>query len=502
MNKLVYYVLCVFALFLPFHAFLVTFLSSILLHSTSNNLPGLSLLIASWKEIWIVFIGFLVAIKWIKSRRFPIQKFYLFDKIFLVFGIVALFSFVFQSQNIISWIWGFRLDFVYFVLFYLIRCFDFDIRQIKKVFYCLLASWISSMLFGLMLFSFSFDRVPNHIDFLSEKYLKLSQENKDLLAKYYDNAGDVRFSSDELKIFFATPDRINFWNDNFENVMSKFGYSSNISSYNPYKPLPAYHFIEAKMSARYSGTLSGPNQAWFYAMIFIALLLANISSKNQVNKYVFILALLLALLVLYFSFSRSSWIWMTVALGLYGICEYPAKYRKQMLIVSLVLLISTSSLLYVFWKDFVKRTIIREWSSSMHMQKSIEWIKQVISHPLWVGIGNAGPVTIRFSEWDKQNIAECWFIQMFQEFGIHGGLVYLTLMISFLTELYRKRKEHFMILGGFLGLTWLLTGGLFLHSFEDMSVSLLLFLIIGLGFSLKKNLGPFPLSDLDHHSRT
>ena len=77
-------------------------------------------------------------------------------------------------------------------------------------------------------------------------------------------------------------------------------------------------------------------------------------------------------------------------------------------------------------------------------------------------------------------IAENWHVQMFQEFGIIGGIVYLILMFQFLFYLYTKSKKSIYGEGAFLALGGLVVAGMFLHSFEDASTSLSLFLLIGL----------------------
>ena len=127
---------------------------------------------------------------------------------------------------------------------------------------------------------------------------------------------------------------------------------------------------------------------------------------------------------------------------------------------------------------FWKRVLVREWSSSVHFQKMEEWILQVLQNPLWLWLWKAWPVTIRFSERNMQNISENWFIQMFQEFWIFWWIIYLLFLVFFLSFLIKNYSKNYLIYWGFLWISWILIAWIFLHSFEDIWVSLLLFLIL------------------------
>jgi hypothetical protein len=99
-----------------------------------------------------------------------------------------------------------------------------------------------------------------------------------------------------------------------------------------------------------------------------------------------------------------------------------------------------------------------------------------------------------FDLWDRyyhERIPENWHLQMFMEFGWLGGLVYLVWLFSLLKVLQQqagdfkvnaKAKQIKIILlrGSFLSLLGLVVAGMFLHSFEDSSTSLSLFLLMGL----------------------
>jgi len=495
-DKIAFFLFLVLVIIIPWHAFWVTFISSFF-GSSSEFLPKISFFLSSWKEIIVLFLWVLFLWKWIFTKQFPIKKFYIFDYIFFIFLWIALLSWAFLSKSFIQWFWGFRLDFVYFVLFYLARWFLLEKNSLKKIIKFFLVSWVFSLLFWFWLYSYSFNRVPEKINITSENYKNLTDEKKEFLKEYYWSSDfynneelqealfKIKEDSIELKDFFAHHEQINFRNENFLNLMEKFGYSTNISSYNPDKPLAAFHFVEARWTARFSWTSSWPNQMWFFLIVFLWLIMSIFSfifkSKIKLWKYEiwFIsLSFLIWLLALYFTYSRSAWLWSIWIFWLFVLFSMPKKLRIYTFIWGLISWIALLFSLYFFANDFWNRVLVREWSSSVHFQKMHEWIVQVVENPVWLWLGMAWPVTIRFSEWDMQNISENWFIQMFQEFWVHWWLVYLIFLVFFIYFLIKNHNKNYLIYWGFLWLSWILIAWIFLHSFEDIWVSLLLFLIL------------------------
>lgn len=575
-DKSAFWILILFVIFVPFHAFLVTFFWKFL----SEFVNYFSI----WKEILFLILWFLFFWKfvknyfenfkkeewianriknnlvnkffstwknklenknffqkifskikkffWLSKKSFPIQKFYLFDILFWIFFLIAVLPVVFKLffwaniwENFISQaIFWFRLDFIYFIFFYLIRWFSFEFSQIKKIFYIFIWSWLISLIFWFSLYSQSFNRVPEKIISSKDNFQEFSEEKKEFVKNFYNSEknSDVLFlkeklsksEENELKIFFENPEQINFRNENFLNLMYDFWYSAWVSNYEVDKSLPAFHIVEAKWTARFASTFAWPNQLWFYLMVFIGLILGflkylftdpGVSRKENFDKIIFnkemtpgsleivflIWTLIFALICLYFSFSRSAWLWIILIFSLFIFFSFPQKYRWKIFfwwIISWILLILYT---YFFQSDFFERTILRWGSTSMHIEKTLEWIEIVKENPLWLWIWMAWPVTMKFP-WEDR-IAENWFIQMFQEFWVLWWIIYLLFIWSFLFFLIRNfiknNFENFALFWGFLWLSGILFAGLFLHSFEDVWVSILLFLFLGIWFvfNLKNN---------------
>ena len=544
-NKIAFRILIIFIIFVPFNAFLVTFLPYFFWKFFSEEFLGFFKFLIFWKEILLSILFFLFIWKFFKEKSFPIKKIFLFDKIFLLFFLVALWFFLvnfdFSKKYLIQSIWWFRLDFIYFFLFYLVRGFYFNSFQIKKIFYVFIFSWLVSLIFWFFLYSKSFNRVPEKIITSKKNFIELSDENKNFIKNFYEKADEKsdilrkkKNISDEekLKKFFENPDLINFRNENFLNLMVDLWYSSWVSNYEVNKSLPAFHFIEAKWTARFASTFAWPNQLWFYLMLFIGMILGylkfslgtekslvqswrlNLKFQEQVisllvqvwnlslkfkerfltmiqrivksgEKIFLILTLIFALICLYFTFSRSAWLWTFLIFWLFTFFSFPQKYRLKLFFWWLISVILLGLHTYFFQYDFFNRVVLRWGSTSMHLEKTLKWIEEVKQNPFWLWIWKAWPVTMRFSKKWEEKIAENWFVQMFQEFWILWWIIYLLFILSFLRFLI-KNFNNFLIFWWFLWLSWILTAWMFLHSFEDIWVSLLLFLFLWIWFNYLK----------------
>jgi len=421
----------------------VTWFSNIFLSSGNDFLPKASLLIASWKEALIFLLGIMFIWKWYKNKKFPVQ-FKKFDYYFLVFLGIAILSAIFITPSFIQALWGLKYDFSFLALFYLIRGFSFTEKQKNILLWTFFVSAFLVILWGSIVYNF----LP-----------------KDFLLN--------------------------------------FGYSDHVSSFNPEKPLPMYHIVGEGGTPRLASTFAGPNQFAFYLTVLISFLLSYISIhffhevrenilhkvtyffqnfKNlEISKIIFFtILMLLAFYSLFFTYSRSVWLAVSVVSFVFILITFQRELRMKLvfagIIFKVLLLIFTTFFAY----EYIQDNVMRSNSSSKHFLRTKVAIEEVIQNPLGVGLGVAGPASIRFSEWDKENVSENWHIQMFQEFGWVGGIFYLLFLYNLFVYLYKKSKNDVFARGAFLALSGLVVAGVFLHSFEDSSTSLSLFLLMGL----------------------
>ena len=132
--------------------------------------------------------------------------------------------------------------------------------------------------------------------------------------------------------------------------------------------------------------------------------------------------------------------------------------------------------------------MLREGSTKGHFERSMIGIKRAIDKPLGSGLASAGPA-YRFvrqpeqgeSLFEGQNkitedyyIPESWYIQQMVEGGVVGFILFVLILGTIAARLMRK---NIFIFGSFVAMA---TMNLFLHSYESLYISLLLFMIVAL----------------------
>ena len=504
---------------LPWHAFFVTWFSDFFFISSS--------VLSLWKEFLILVLSGFFVKKWVQEKSFPI-KFYFFDYIFFVFLGIALLSAVFLTQDLTQSLLGFKYDFSFFVLFYLIRGL-IDTEEYKEKFlFIFLHSAFLSVLFGLVLY------------------------------------------------FFFPAD-----------ILLYFGYSENISSYYPGQALPMYHMLADTGISRLASTFSSPNHFAFFLIILTSVLFAfykkirsyvafplsgtgifstvvprdpclrRDDKSGFITVVLFYAFIFLSFLALILTFSRSAFLAFGFIFLLYfllpllqgeGWGEGLKNYKKIMLSIlgvgGAIMLLG-----FLVFPQFSQQMIVRTTSSSEHLNHSYKALQYVYQNPLGIGLGTAGPASLRsdvlqtvyvptqkvieleaiglekevrnevflydtepdenglvafkpksfielqnisifqelqnseniinlWNEFYQERIAENWHLQMFQEFGIMGGLVWLFFLFFFLKHLLKKAKENNFAKAGFLALSAFIIMGLFLHVFESAPVSYILFILL------------------------
>ena len=126
---------------IPFHAFLITWLSSIL--NLSNNSY---ILLSAWKEV-ILLGSILHLIKNYKKINFKLHNIdYFIFAYFFISIIVSLINHITLKQLI----WGLRYDFEMFLIYYIFRLLDFDFKYLIKLLKYLIPITLLVSIFALM----------------------------------------------------------------------------------------------------------------------------------------------------------------------------------------------------------------------------------------------------------------------------------------------------------------------------------------------------------------
>lgn len=123
-------------------------------------------------------------------------------------------------------------------------------------------------------------------------------------------------------------------------------------------------------------------------------------------------------------------------------------------------------------------------SNTQHQQAFTSALESVVERPMGTGIGTTAGVGQRFRT--SRVIAENYYLQVAQEVGVIGGVIFLSLVVTVNRRLRRARDETgdatvAAIRSGVLGIC---TAAVFLHSFDNQTVSWLTFGLSGMALGV------------------
>ena len=282
-----------------------------------------------------------------------------------------------------------------------------------------------------------------------------------------------------------------------EQILLHFGFSGFLSNWNFGGSIPIYHWIDGANVRRFQGIFDGPNPAGFFILFYLGLLITYFRSAK---KYYYLLSLwmLVLLLVLLYTYSRSAVLGLLaggIAAGLVLARTIFLHHRKAVLVL-IPLLCVLGGLFYLKFEGTIHTIILREWSTKGHYERAVTGLKRFIERPQGSGLASAGPA-YRFvkqpevgeSLFEGANkvsedyyIPESWFIQQAVEGGIIGFGLFIFIFCSIALGLARTNIPLF---GSFIGMGVM---NCFLHSYESLYISILLFMIVWLVLSKNRSI--------------
>ena len=227
------------------------------------------------------------------------------------------------------------------------------------------------------------------------------------------------------------------------------------------KTIPAYQAVDHKPQyARVQSTLRGPNPLGAYLVLIFTIVAAWLIRKK--NWSYTILCILLAI-VLFFTYSRSAWLGVIVSLGLliYWLIKNQ-KVKRQILIAGIVL-VAIGSLTILIWQknSVVENTLFHtsqtsqsaESSNAVRTEAMLDGAKSVLHQPFGYGPGTAGPASVRNDH--PPRIAENYFIQIGQEVGVIGLVIFIAINLYVAKLLWDRRQNDLALiaLAALVGLT-------------------------------------------------
>jgi O-antigen ligase len=226
------------------------------------------------------------------------------------------------------------------------------------------------------------------------------------------------------------------------NFLSHFGYNK-ISTITPYQTIN-----QDTSTIRAQSTLRGANQLGAYLVIGISLLIVMYGSFKQ--KWRPLAGLFLAGSALALSFSRSAWIGtiVAVAIGLYIGVRGRRNRTIVYIIVLIIILGSVAGGLALRSSKGVQDALLhvsssstaRQTSNSGHATALKSGLQDLVREPLGRGPGTAGPASLYNTNFGERN-SENYYLQIGQEYGWAGLLLFLVINVVLLVELYRLRTK-------------------------------------------------------------
>lgn len=260
-----------------------------------------------------------------------------------------------------------------------------------------------------------------------------------------------------------------------------FGYGDNT--------LLPYQAVDLKTAyIRLQSTLRGPNPAGVYLLVVSTALLGVLIKQKRSSGYVCLW--LGSLLALYFTYSRSAWLGTFAAfLVLMLLLIKKAQTRKTILLCAAALTMIASCLVYVLRNnDHVQNVFFhtdehsRSGASSNYDRAGAikNGLTDLVREPLGRGPGTAGPASLRNDH--EGRISENYFIQIGQELGTVGLILFLAINLYVLTYLLRQRANVLsaVLAASSIGIS---VANLLSHAWADDIISLIWWGLAGIALA-------------------
>lgn len=419
------YLFLVLIVVAPLHAFLITWLESV-----TNLSNTTQMIVSGWREIIVAVLACLVFIEIFKKRDKP--KLETLDYLIVAYTLLALIWGMKQNKEIFQWLLGFRLD-VFPILFYLV--------------------------------------------------IKNSSWNRNILIKGL-------FISAIVVIVFGLLHSLILPRD----FLIQFGYGQYQAEMGPDSPLPSCHFLEhTQQVCRNVSTFGGPTRYGTYLLAILGLSLGLVLKyKEKTKAKIFGITLaILSLISIALTYSRSVWVAAAAIIFIFIIWLLYSKqiinWNKKTAVASIILaaLIIISGIFgYNYLQknkngpdtpQFFKSIFVRTNSTDAHSRFLMEGLEKIKENPLGIGLGKVGSASQRL---ENPLLTENWFLQIALEMGIVGAILFVLIIFLMMKKL--AENNSWLSIGLFFALLGIAITGIFTHSFEETTTTLLMFGLMGI----------------------
>ena len=251
-----------------------------------------------------------------------------------------------------------------------------------------------------------------------------------------------------------------------------------LDDYSYWENPPIYYLTWYKWTLRRQWFFSWPNNYGYFLVSFLPLVrrfFTNKIKKNE-NTVLSILALVIRMAWMVATLSRAVLVWIVIVfLALY---RNKLKSKKRWLLRWWIWVLIILAILSVLKRE----------STVWHITSKLYTIPEVISEPLWHGLGSSGPAV--HYEW--KYLPENYFLQIMLDIGTVWFLFWIFMLMCLLLVQYKviwlskwklTNEEEYQLQVLYKLQIWffaLFIMWLFLHVFEDSMVNYLFFTIYGI----------------------
>lgn len=250
-----------------------------------------------------------------------------------------------------------------------------------------------------------------------------------------------------------------------------------------YRPdtIPAYQTVDLKSDyVRLQSTLRGANPLGAYLVLITTLTFgALLRYKKQKAWWGAFMAA--AIIVLFFTYSRSAYLGASLSLGALAYWQVKdTRRRKQLLLVlSMVVILLGYTVVALRQNNTVQNTVFHSDETSRSSESSNHarldalkvGVKSLANEPFGRGSGTAGPASFRNSN-HLPRIAENYYLQVGEEVGIVGLIIFLGINLLVAQALWRIKNDWMaaVLLSSLIGLTFI---NMISHAWADDTLAYL-----------------------------
>lgn len=422
------YLIQIFIFLLPFHAILVTYLSCKIWINTD--------ILRFWKEIIVIFLLFVVAIKVLINNKFNFKEIYKNNYLLWTVTAFSISSFIyifFPAFDIkISWLLWFKYD-VFFLFALLI--------------------WV---------------------------YLSTIKENFSLILK-------TLFASIWIILVIFLP-WFAFWD--ISKMAEFFGYSTQVSTYSAWSCIAFAQNVTGGIH-RFQATFWDPIRFSVFLVVFYFIYMWYILHEFIHNKTKLLILLIIPSIFVLFSiflaFTKTSMLWLAFWSILFIYLIRKIKFWKQISKKFIWIWASFFSVVLIFLL-YVKRDLFLHPEAILgRVQNLVSSINMFFYNPFGYWLWIAWPASQLWtseseilSESARKFLPENWYVQILLEQSIIWLALFLSILFIIWNNLWKimKRKKDFLSIWIFTSFISILFMWNFTHVFEEAATSYILFLII------------------------